>query len=97
MRDFDAEYIATLCIGLPDTSRVKRGGAVDFDRAIQAAILDTLRLIYWQGTRDGQKGRHKPESVLDSLINPKKKDKIVSFNSGEDFDLYRKRLIEGLQ
>lgn len=90
-------YIATLCAGLRDTSRIanKLCKTKSLDTVLRIAQLDALRVLIWQNTKDGAKGRNRPKSLMDQ-INKKteQKDKIVAFSSGDDFDRYRQSLME---
>lgn len=95
-KSLDPYYCSILACGLRDDSRTVSKGGLSLDVALNAAILDHLKLLVWQNTKDGQKGRNQPESVLESLLNPKKEEKenIRKFKSADDFELYRKKLVE---
>lgn len=64
---------------------------------LTVGILDTVKLIAWLNSEDGAKGTNRPKSVLDSLFpkEEEKKDKIMSFDSGEAFEAARRRILEG--
>lgn len=70
---------------------------ISTEMMLMAAILDQLNTLVWFQTEDGQKHRNRPESVLQALTAPDKKqeDDIVTFNSGEDFANEWKRLTGG--
>lgn len=58
--------------------------------------VDALHVLAWQNTQNGAKGHHKPKSILEMMNEGnKKEDKIMAFNSGAEFEEYRKRLIHG--
>ena len=72
------------------------GTKVNHDTLLKAAILDQINLLVWFQTEDGQNNRNRPESMVQALIAPEKKENdIVSFKSGEDFMKEWKRLTGG--
>lgn len=89
--------VAVFAMGLRDDSRIKMklsGQEVPLETLLLAGISDRLSILTWFKTEDGQKGRNRPVMVVDTLIakKPKEADVIV-FNSGEDFENMRNRLI----
>lgn len=50
-----------------------------------ARMVDELSFQSWAKTKDGQKNRNKPESVLKALTE-EKEDEVVSFMTPEDFN-----------
>jgi len=53
-----------------------------------ALIVDGINTLIWQPTKDGLKGRHRPESLFRKLTEEKKpKDELQVF---EDADSYEK-------
>ena len=87
---------ATLAIGLPDESRVKRrrsGLKAPLETMLLAGIADRVALLLW---RYAEKGTPKPESILDTLLRDKPatpKHKV--FRSGAEFDAALARFIDG--
>lgn len=86
---------ATLCVGLPDNSRTKRKISkqkLTIDEMLLALIVDGINILIWQKTKDGTKGRNKPESVFKKLmdLDKKKKDELQSFTSVDDFEAWYK-------
>lgn len=71
------------------------GQKVPLDTLLMAGINDRLSLLLWAKTRDGQKGKNRPESLVDALTGEKqiKTDEIVSFDSGEEFERSRTKLL----
>lgn len=49
-----------------------------------ARMVDELAFISWSKTKDGQKNRKRPPSVLKALTE-KKKEEYESFKTAEDF------------
>lgn len=92
--------VAVLAYGLRDDSRIKQimsDQIVPLETTLLASIVDRLSLSLWLQTKDGQKGVNRPASIADQLIKRDKsenddKDYLV-FESGEDFENYRKALL----
>jgi hypothetical protein len=88
--------IATLAVGLPESSRVKRkysGIELTTDQMLLALISDALLVANWQ--RAGGKKSRKPQSVFQKLTRPeRKKDELMSFKSAEDFERWHKEKLE---
>lgn len=87
---------ATLAAGLREDSRIKLKLAdmeVSPDTFLLAAIADRLGIMIWQRTKDGEKNRNRPKSIIESL-KPKKSEVSV-FKTGEDFMKAREKLLKG--
>lgn len=95
-RALPIQTIGTLVSGLRDDSRTKMklsGMETKLDQMILATIADRLGLLVWMQTKDGQKGRKRPKSILEALQGTKvKEEDIETFDSGNDFEKERKRL-----
>ena len=77
---------AALAVGLRDDSRIKMalsGAKAPTDILLLAAAVDRLSLLVWAQTKDAEKGRNRPKSILEA-INPKESENL-SYESGEDF------------
>lgn len=90
-RALPVHLCATLAAGLRENSRSKlalAGLKVPFDTQLAAGIYDKLAFIAWSKTDDAQKGRNRPESIVQKLSAKQKKetDKPVAYNSPEAFD-----------
>lgn len=83
---------ATLAMGLPDESRVKRkitGVNATLDQLLLALILDDLNLMMW--SKQKHKGA-KPKQVYQLLTKPpEKKEELMSFRSPNDYEKWRQR------
>ena len=87
-KELSPELVATLCMGLRDESRVKMeiaGCKITLEQTLLARITDELSFQSWAQTKDGQKNRNRPVSVLKTILEDKKDD-VESFMSSEDFD-----------
>lgn len=73
-RSMDPKLIATLCMGLRDDSRIKMkisNSRVTLSQALWARIADELTFLSWTKTKDAQKGRNRPASILKMLTEEK--------------------------
>jgi hypothetical protein len=98
MRSFKASYIAILAAGLREDSRTMMlfsGNKIRPSLLLQAASLDKLALLWWAETKDGQKNRNRPESVVESLTkeNKQTEEPPIVFESAEDFNKTREEMI----
>lgn len=71
------------------------GQKIDIKTTLLAVIADRLGVLAWQNTKDGQKGLNMPESILQNLIGNKKESNTMSFNSGDEYEAYRRSLLNG--
>ena len=89
--------VAVFACGLKDESRIKMklsGQKVPLDTLLLAGISDRLSVLVWGQTKDGQKGRNRPAMLVEALMEKGSKDTdVIVFDSGEDFESMRKRLI----
>ena len=99
-RELPLTRVALFASGLSENSRIKRnmsGAKLSIDTYMLVMIADYLGWIAWSKTKDASKNRNKPQSIL-GLINGKgektKENENRTFNSGEDFEKLRKKLLE---
>lgn len=86
-RALPAGYAATLCAGLREHSRVKMrltGSKINLADSLRARIVDELAFLSWTKTKDGQKNRNRPQSVLKALTTEKEIEH-ECFTTPEDF------------
>lgn len=87
-RELDAGKAAVLCFGLREDSRVKSrlsGQKLSLEEILLARIADENAFQSWSKTKDGQKNRNRPKSVLKTLLEDGEK-KNEGFESPEDFN-----------
>lgn len=91
--------VAVFSCGLRDNSRIQMelsGQTVPLDSLLLAGISDRVSFLLWSKTKDGQKGKNRPKSIVDSFtVQPQKEKNEIVFNSGKDFEEMRKRLVKG--
>lgn len=93
-RRLPVEYVAILADGLRENSRIKMlqsGLVVDFKTLLLAHIVDNTATNVYFKTKDAQKGKNKPKSVVE-LLTKKPKEHARRFMTGEDFDKEWRRL-----
>lgn len=93
-RELPLKTAAVLASGLHQDSRSFRklnNQKLRSDEYIQIGILDELRIIAWMMTKDAAKGKNPPESVLKTMLEPKKKT--MGFRTAEEFEARRKNII----
>lgn len=101
MRALPARLLATLAAGLRDDSRIKMkisGTKVDRGTLLSAMTVDLLNFIAWSKTKDGQKNRNRPKSIVNILLEKTtgpQKDDVRVFRSPEEFRAEWARLTGG--
>ena len=99
-RQLPPKMVAVFSYGLKDDSRIKMklsGQTVPSDTLLLASMVDKLNTLVWFKTKDGQKGKNMPPSIVSLLTGNEKSDvnkDMVVFNSGEDFINRRKMLLQ---
>lgn len=89
--------MAILAAGLREDSRsaMSIGGMrVNPKDLMIAAAVDRLSLLVWSKTKDAEKGRKRPKSIVD-VITKEEKNEFMSFATVEDFEEARRRIIHG--
>lgn len=93
--------VAVFVCGLRSDSRIMMKVSqtkVQLDSMLLAGIADRLSLLLWQRTKDGQHGRNRPVSIVEQLANkPKAEHEEFIFNSGEEFENARAKLLKELR
>lgn len=99
-RALPLQYAATLACGLRDTSRIKMalsGQKVDFLTLLTASILDDVQTLVWMNSKDGAKGRNRPESIVQKLIQSAEEEtrSDFGFDSAAAFEAARASILGG--
>ena len=84
-----ARKLASLATGLRDNSRIKlklSGSKVDMNTLLLAVIADKLSWMVWLQSRDGQKNRNRPKSIVSQIMGDQQKELVMSFVSEEEFN-----------
>lgn len=91
-------YVAVLACGLRNDSRVmkKLSDGRDFDRELLVSIYDSVRMLVWLNSSDGQEGTNRPKSLYNILFNKNENPTDAKqFESAEDFHAEWERIING--
>lgn len=94
------DTVATLACGLRDDSRIKlklSGLATDTKTILLASAVDRLSILVWAQTEDGQKNRNRPESIVEAITGQEQAKPVEGFDSVEEFEAARKRILEGCE
>ena len=86
---------AILAAGLSNESRIKRklnGSKYTTNTLLLAHIADTLNMLLWFRTKDGQSGINKPKSLLEMLTTEQKQE-LATFDTIEAYEAARARII----
>ena len=97
-RELPLKTAAVLASGLHEDCRSFRklsGRKITTDQSLRLMMLDELRLLRWLHTEDARKGKNRPESVLQKIMEPEKPTKLTGFQTPEEFEARKKKIIEG--
>lgn len=92
-RELPPSLVATLCCGLRDDSRIKMkiaGQMLTVEQTLICFAVDLLQYNLWLKTKDGAKGRNRPESILKKLSEKPQKEELDKFATEEDFETWYK-------
>jgi hypothetical protein len=90
--------VALFCNGLREDSRIKlkmSGQRASIDILLLASVVDRLSILVWSKTKDGQKGRNQPKSIVDIINKPIREKEGMSFNTGEEFEKMKLKILKG--
>lgn len=63
-----------------------------------AKLIDNTNLLLWAKTKDAEKNRNRPKSILEKLMNTKdKKEKTEVYTSGKEFEERRKEILRNIE
>ena len=95
------QLVVVFSCGLRENSRIKMKlsqQTASIDTMLLAGITDKLSILLWTQTKDGQKGKNRPISILEKVLNlPKRRKEEVAFASGEEFESTRNQLLQNLK
>lgn len=88
-RSLPPSVIATFSIGLRDNSRIKlkmSGNKYPLETILLASAVDKLSLLVWAKSKDAEKGRNRPHSIVESLLEINKPREYLTFSSAEEYE-----------
>lgn len=97
-RALPARQAALFACGLGEGSRIMRklsGAPAGTEAVLLAMIADAVRILVWQNTEDGMKGRNQPRSILDTLTQRLAREGGRGFDSAEEFEAWRASMLGG--
>lgn len=97
-RQLPALKVAVFVCGLREDSRIMMqisDSKLPLDTLLLAGVADRLSIMLWQNTKDGQKGKNQPVSIVDQLTKQQIEREEVSFESGKDFETEKARILRG--
>ena len=99
-RALPARRAALYACGLKADSRIMQimsGAKASVEVTLLAIIADALRILVWQNTKDGKRGRNKPESILEMIVGEEKKEEeqLGAFDTVEEFNAWRTAMLGG--
>lgn len=87
--------LITLVTGLRADSRVMMaisGQTLNLNEFLMATIIDRLNLLLWAKTKDAEKGRNRPKSIIENFT---RNNDVSSFRNKEDFERAKKNILGG--
>lgn len=96
-KDMPPLKVAIFCKGLRENSRIKlkiAGQKVCIETMLLASIVDRLGILIWSKTKDGQKGRNQPKSILESISKIAKEKETIVFNTSEEFEKVKRKILD---
>ena len=95
-RALPVKLLATLSSGLREDSRIRmrlNDQLLNTETMLFMSAVDSLKLLVWMNSKDGANNTNRPKSLLAELIGEKTSKDVKSFESGEEFEWERKRLL----
>ena len=93
------KLLATLSVGLRENSRIQmklNNAKIPFDMIVSIAQFDALNWLRWSKTKDAEKGRNMPQSLLKTVMGESDADdNITVFDSAEEYERRRAEIIGG--
>lgn len=97
-RQLPVSKVAVFVCGLRPDSRIMMkisDSKLPLDTLLLAGVADRLSIMLWQNTKDGQRGKNQPISIVDQLTKKQIEREEVSFESGKDFETEKARILRG--
>ena len=95
-RQLPLTKVAVFSCGLREDSRIKMkmsNQSAPLNTVLLAGMSDQLSIMNWKNSKDGQKGTSRPTSILEILFSKNKPKEMSVFESGEDFEKTRQKLL----
>ena len=95
-KELPVETLAALSVGLRENSRIKMkmsGVKVQNEVLLLAAAVDRLTFLAWSKTKDAEKGKNRPKSIVDIINGSARESNIMAFDTAEEFEAAREEII----
>lgn len=96
-KELPLSKVALFSVGLRNDSRIKLKMSdceYSLDTILLASAVDRLSYLVWSKTDDAQKGKNRPLFIVSKLLKSTEiDDDIVAFNSGEEFERARNKIL----
>jgi len=97
IKELPAYKVALFSVGLKGNSRIKmklQNLKYPLEVILLANIIDRLSYLVWFKTRDGQKGRNRPISIAQKLIDANETHNVISFASSKEFEQAKRMILK---
>lgn len=91
-REHPLSLVATLAAGLRENSRIRMKMSrqpAPSDTVLLAKAVDYLAFLSWTKTRDAEKGRNYPKSIVAEMFGEKEETEIIGYEDAESFLMAR--------
>jgi hypothetical protein len=86
--------LASLVVVLRPESRIMMHYGkirITLSQMLMAQMIDALNILIWQNTKNGHKGRKRPESLYKALTENNLKEELETFEEPEDYLRWREQ------
>lgn len=97
LEGLSVNMLATLSFGLRDNSRIKMKLSetrISFQDSLLAMAVDRLSMLVWAKTKDAEKGRNKPQMIME-LLTKEEAQEVRSFDDKNEFRKAWKQITKG--
>lgn len=94
-KELPPKRAAIFAAGLPADSRIMRalsGQKTSIETVLLAQIADSLQLLVWFRTKDGQRNVNRPKSIVEELTKDRSEE-YAEYDSIEAYEAARKRIM----
>lgn len=72
------------------------GANAPTETMLLADIADGMRTMVWMNSKDGVTGKNRPRSLVEAITigDDRRNSNVVSFESGDDFEAARRRILQ---
>lgn len=99
-RMLSVKQAAVLACGLRADSRIMQrlaGLQAPVNTFLLGAIADALKILVWQNTADGVRGRNRPGSILAALLGSVDDEPPEGFETAAEFEAWHAAMLGGEQ